>query len=147
MLSVMRSVLALLGLLVLSSLAYGQAAPALKLGDIQGQGGKQLTAAELREFLPGTKVRSADKNYIRYWENNADGKLLASANSIVPGRGRSQAMGTWHLADNGTYCVQLEWMSVTESWCRFVFKLGDKYYLFTSATNQAGYAWEIGFSR
>lgn len=119
----------------------------MKLGDILNQGGKLLSADELRTLLTGAKARSEAKKTIRDWENNADGKLVASSVSGPPRQFKVQALGNWNIDDNGMYCVHLEWPTVTEKWCRYVFKLGDKHYLFSSATNKAGYAWEFEFSR
>lgn len=143
----MRTLFAVLCLLVLPALSYGQSAPALKLADLESQGGKPLGKEELRELLPGAKVRSVDKIAIRHWENNPEGKFIASAASGPTNSYRTKGNGEWHLAEDGAYCVHIEWASVKEEWCRYVFKLGDKYYLFRSPTNKAGYAWEIEFGR
>ncbi len=139
----------LFGVLAVPSLSFAQDSSALKLRDIKDQGGKQLSPDELRQLLPGAKVKSPTQTAIRYWENNADGKLLANSdNRNMAGSGRpTQASGSWHIADNGTYCVHLEWRTMTEQWCRFIFKSGDKYYLLGSASNDAGVAREFEFGR
>lgn len=140
----------LFGIIAIPSLAFAQDSSALKLRDIKNQGGKQLTLEELRALLPGAKAkRQLSAGHVQYWENSADGKLLANSdNRSVGGSGRpTTATGTWHIAENGSYCVLIEWRTATEQWCKFIFKSGDKYHLFYSATNDAGEAREFEFHR
>ena len=35
---------------------------------------------------------------------------------------------TWRVADEGTYCVTIDWNRRSEDWCRYIFKASDKYY-------------------
>lgn len=140
----------LLGIIAVPSLSFAQDAGAPRLSDIKGQGAKQLSLEELRELLPGAKVkRVLPSGHVQTWENNADGKLTANSdNRNVGGSGRpTQAAGTWHIAENGTYCLHLEWRTATEQWCRFVFKAGEKFYLFASANDGSGVAREIELRR
>ncbi|HRD91387.1 MAG TPA: hypothetical protein PK752_24485, partial [Accumulibacter sp.] len=81
-------------------------------------------------------------------ENSADGTFVASSDGRgstkqVPGRGK----GSWHLADNGTYCVIIEWSVATDQWCRYLFKVGDKYYGAGSVSNDAANVFEYEFSK
>lgn len=140
---------ALLALVVAAPLAFGQTSADLKLGDIKAQGAKQLTVEEMRELLPGAKVKRMTKTgSTHFWENSADGTFVASSDGRgstrqVPGRGK----GNWHLADNGTYCVIIEWKNTTDQGCRYLFKVGDKYYGAGSVSNDAANVTEYEFSK
>ncbi len=120
----------LAGLLLFSPMLFAQTANPDKLADINAQGGQQLSVEELRVLLPEAMVRSYTRTgSTRSWRNDADGTFAATSDgrgfrSGAPGRAR----GTWHIGDNGTYCATLEWPSITEQWCRYLFKVGDKYF-------------------
>ena len=110
--------------------AAGQALP---LADVKANGGVQLTADELKQLLPGTKVVNMNAaGSTRRWTNSPDGTVVASTDGHGASSGRNMpaaGQGTWHLADNGTYCVNIKWgVMVTEDWCSYMFKAGDKYY-------------------
>jgi len=142
-----KSLVVLACLLMLSPHAIGQEISNLKLRDIMEQGAKQLSVEELRQLLPDSKVRSVSgQGNTRFWKNNADGKFIASTDNRYAGRGL-QGQGSWHIGDNGTYCVLLEWSGKTEQWCRFIFKGADKYYGVKSVSNQAGEVYEFEFSK
>lgn len=135
---------------MVSGPAIAQETQALKLRDIREKGAKQLSAEELRQLLPGAKTRSVSaRGNTRIWVNDPDGKLIASSDNrgMANTQSSSQARGTWQLGDNGTYCVLIEWRTLTEQWCRFIFGVGDKYYGVNSATNDAGDAHELAFDR
>lgn len=112
------------------AVAAGQVAP---LSDVKAKGGVQLTADELKQLMPGAKVvNMTAAGSTRRWTNNLDGTLVASTDGrgftggkSAPGSGE----GTWRLADNGTYCVNIKWpVMQPEQWCSYMFKAGDKYY-------------------
>ncbi len=144
-----RFTAALLALVLAAPLAFAQTSAGLKLSDIKAQGAKQLTVDEMRELLPGAKVKRMTKaGSTHCWENSADGTFVASSDGRgstkqVPGRGK----GNWHLADNGTYCVIIEWSIATDQWCRYLFKVGDKYYGASSVSNDAADVFEYEFSK
>lgn len=122
----------------------------LVLNDLKAKNAVQMTADELKQLLPGAKVTShSEAGGTRTWKNQPDGKLFAS--SDVQGQqkfGRvATAPGTWHVGDNGTYCVTLEWEKRTENWCRYMFKLNDKYYGVKSLADGAAKAQEFEFSK
>lgn len=122
----------------------------LRLSDLAPLGATQLSKEELQALLPGAKVKSiaSTTGSARYWENSPDGKFIASSDNRGGSSGRPlQAQGTWHIGDNGTYCVQLEWRTVTEQWCRILFKAGDKYYGVRSLSNPADVAHEYSITR
>ena len=122
----------------------------LTLKDVKQQGGKQVSAEELKTLLPGAKVISiANNGNTRRWENNADGKFVVSTDNFndIGNNRHTSAQGSWHIGDNGTFCAELAWTSGAEKWCRFLFRSGDKYYGFNSLTNASGIAYEYAFSR
>ena len=114
------------------------AADILVLNDIKAQNGVQLSAGELKELMPNAKIVSyTPAGSTRRWSNDSDGTFTASSDN----RGRSggagkpgQGRGTWHVADNGTYCVTIEWPASSENWCRYIFKVGADYYGVKSAS-------------
>ena len=134
-------------LIALPSAVHAQS---LLLNDIKAQNGIQLPVDGLKQLMPGAKVLSrAETGSTRLWTNEPGGKLTASSdNKASKGRGGStSAQGTWHVGDNGTYCVTLEWARSSENWCRYMFKVGAKYYGVSSATNGAAKAHEFEISK
>lgn len=119
----------------------------LKLSDLNTQGATQLTKEQLQTLLPGAKVVSlTPSGSTRRWANDADGKFIASTDARGSfGRHASTAPGTWFLGDNGTYCVQIEWKHQTEQWCRYIFKMGDKYFGVRSVADSSSPAHELAF--
>ncbi|WP_313953249.1 DUF995 domain-containing protein [Accumulibacter sp.] len=147
----MRTALAAILLVCASTQVLGQEPNSLKLSDLNAQGATQLSKDELQALLPGAKVQSrTGQGSTRNWENSADGSLVASSDnrggSSSTAGVHASARGTWQLADNGTYCVLLEWKRTTEQWCRFVFKSGDKYFGVKSTSDQSSVAHELAFS-
>ena len=63
---------------------------------------------------------------------STDGRSISGGRNL-PGSGQ----GSWRLADNGTYCVKIVWGMVTEDWCSYIFKAGDKYYGVRSLADNA----------
>ena len=128
----MLRLLVVVGSLGVCAVAVGQALP---LADVKAKGGVQLTADELKQLMPGAKiVNMTAAGSTRRWTNNTDGTLVASSDgrgsTVTSGRNMpAGGQGTWHLADNGTYCVNIKWgVMMTEEWCSYFFKAGDKYY-------------------
>lgn len=120
------------------------------LGDLKAQNATQLSRDELSQLLPGAKVFSDYRGSTRGWKNEASGKFVASSD------GRREATkigkqitghGTWHIGDNGTYCVTIEWPKLTENWCKYIFKTGDSYYGVKSLSDGAAEANKFGFKR
>jgi hypothetical protein len=135
---------------VLLALPLSAQAGDLLLSDLKAQGGVQLSADELKELMPNAKVVSYYEESTRRWKNDPDGKFVASGDSRrhMGSRGMHQtAQGTWHVGDNGTYCVTLEWPRRSESWCRYIFKVGDKYYGVKSIADSTSKAFEFEFSK
>jgi hypothetical protein len=122
------------------------------LADAKANNAVQLSGDELKQFLPGTKVVShAPTGSTRRWENNASGNFVAStdgrsnivsSNRTLPSTGT----GSWKIDDKGMYCVAINWGMVSENWCRYIFKAGDKYYTFATLQD-TGKSWEIELSK
>jgi len=136
---------------VLLALPLAARADGLVLNDLKAQNGVQLSTDELKQLLPNAKVVSySETGSTRRWKNETDGKFVASSDvrrdvhrSGMP----TTAQGTWHVGDNGTYCVTLEWPKRSESWCRYIFKVGGKYYGVKSVDNGTAKAQEFEFSK
>lgn len=132
----------------LLALSLSAQAQALLLNDLKAQNGVQLTVDELRQQMPSAKVvNRTEAGSTRRWTNDQGGEFIASSD----GRGSTgrigQGKGTWHIGDNGTYCVTLEWRTSSENWCRYLFKVGDKYYGVSSVANGTAKAHEFEFSK
>ncbi|MDP1652975.1 MAG: DUF995 domain-containing protein [Rhodocyclaceae bacterium] len=143
-------------MLVSALLALPMAAQAegLLLNDIKSQNGVQLTVDELKQLMPNAKVVSYQKEgSTRYWTNEPDGKFVASSDIrrdvglMMKGGARKSAQGTWHVGDNGTYCVTIDWGQRPENWCRYIFKVGGKYYGVKTVNDGATIAHEFEFSK
>jgi hypothetical protein len=140
---------------VLLALSLAAQADGLLLNDIRAQNGVQLSADELKQLMPNAKVvsyyREGGKS-TRYWTNKPDGKFVASSDkgrdiSLQLKGGGATAQGTWHVGDNGTYCVTIDWRQRSENWCRYIFKVGEKYYGVKTVTDGAAIAHELEFSK
>jgi hypothetical protein len=137
----LRSILAS----VVLTLPLAAQAGDLLLRDLKAQGGAQLSANELKELMPNAKVVSYSEENTRRWKNDPDGKFVASSDARR--RQVPTAQGTWHVGDDGAYCVTLEWPKSSESWCRYIFKVGDKYYGVKSIADDTSKAFEFEFSK
>lgn len=88
------------------------AAQAVTVGDITAKGGVQLSADDLKKLMPDAKVvNSLATGSTRRWTNNAGGTFVASTDGRSLSGGRNLAasgQGSWHVADNGTYCVNIK---------------------------------------
>lgn len=135
---------------VLLALPLAAQAGDLVLNDLKAQNGVQLSADELKQLMPNVKVVSYFAESTRSWKNEPDGKFVASSDvrRHFSKAGKPQtAQGTWHVGDNGTYCVTLEWPRRSESWCRYIFKVGGKYYGVKSVAEGTAIAYEFEFSK
>lgn len=137
---------------VLLALPMAAQADSLLLNDIKSQNGVQLTADELKQLMPNAKVVSyyvEGGTSTRRWTNEPDGKFVASSDvgREITKKRSSTAQGTWHVADNGTYCVTIDWRTRSENWCRYIFKVGEKYYGVRNLSDGATVAHEFEFSK
>ena len=125
----MRSLIVAVFLPFVSVTAFAEI---LVLNDIKAQNGLQLSADELKQLMPKANVVSqTPAGSTRRWTNESGGTFVASSDnrgrSGGPGR-PAQGRGTWHVGDNGTYCITIEWPASSENWCRYIFKVGADYY-------------------
>ena len=125
-------------MLSLSSLAFAQG---VSVADVKTKNGVQLSAEDLKRLMPGAKVVSyTNAGSTRRWENNTDGTFVASSDSKGSASGRarpSSGNGTWRVDDKGRYCATIQWPASFEEWCRYIFKVGDKYYGFGKLDDSA----------
>jgi hypothetical protein len=100
------------------------------LRDLEPLSPTPLTAAELKELLPGAKMtRRIPSGNTHNWTNDPDGTfIISSDNSSTTGR-YVTARGTWSVSPDGRYCIRVEWSRSTDDWCRFVLRTTDGYYL------------------
>lgn len=146
-------------LCAIAPVCAGEAESFLRLGELKSRGAVQVSKAEADALLPGAEVKNVTpQGGTRYWENDPSGKFVASTDlhgssrghNIIGsggGQGGNTGNGKWHIGDDGSYCVTIEWRLRTEQWCRYLFKLGDKYYGVKSLENPAAEAYEFTFSR
>ncbi len=121
-----RYVIALLCLV--STLTWAQEVAVLR--DLDAQGRVTLTRDELNQLLPGAKMsRLTAKGNTQFWKNDAGGNFIISSDNRDKSGRVTTAQGKWHIADDGRYCVLIEWnVNPTEEWCRFIVKAGSDYY-------------------
>jgi hypothetical protein len=123
---------------VLLGISAAGNAQAASLADVKAQGAVQLSADELKQLMTAAKVvNRTNTGNTRRWENKADGTFIASSDNAATARTPSTGHGTWRVADNGTFCVDIQWQMTPEKWCRYFFKAGDKYYGFFKLEDSA----------
>jgi hypothetical protein len=114
------------------ALATPAAAQVSNFADVRAANGVQLSAQQLRELMPGARVISRTQaGSTRRWQNRPDGTFSATSDGRGQSGGRNtyaSAEGTWRVADDGRLCVQIPWPRSPDDWCRYMFKVGDKYY-------------------
>lgn len=111
-----------------TTLACAQEAAVLR--DLDAPGRVTLSSDELNQLLPNAKMsRISGKGNTHYWKNELSGSFIISSNNRDKSGIHSTAPGKWHIADDGRYCVLIEWKTVeTEEWCRYIVKSGNDYY-------------------
>ncbi|MFM1892163.1 MAG: hypothetical protein RLZ44_1240 [Pseudomonadota bacterium] len=132
-------------------LAFPLVAPAagLVLNDLKAQNARQLSKEELQELVPNANVVSHARGNRRTWKNKEGGKFIANTQTGRTGMVGMQITGdgTWHIGDNGAYCVTIEWPKATENWCKYIFKTDGKYYGVKSLSDGAANADEFVFTK
>jgi len=144
--SIFRSLLALLAF----ALSPPAGAQVSTLADVKAAKGVQLGAQELRDIMPGAKVVSRTQaGSTRRWQNKADGTFSATSDGRGQSGGRNtyaSADGTWRVTEEGRLCVKIAWPRSPDDWCRYMFRLGDKYYGVGSLSDETP-ASEFEFSK
>jgi hypothetical protein len=111
------------------------------LGDVKAQGGVQLSAQELRNLMPEANVVSRTQGgSTRYWHNRPDGTFSAVSDGRGQTGGRNayaNAEGTWRVTDEGRWCVSIPWPRAPDNWCRYIFRLDEKYYGVGTLSNES----------
>ncbi len=73
--------------------------------------------------------RVTAKGSTHVWKNDAGGSFVISSDNRDRGGRNTTAQGKWHIAEDGRYCVLIEWnVNPTEEWCRYIVKAGADYY-------------------
>ena len=130
-----------LGLMVAMFMVSSAAiAEDMVLNDLKALDSVQLSVDELKQLLPNAKVVSYSKGNTRRWTNKTNGKFTASSDARgqhALGKGGLTGQGVWHVGEEGTYCVKIEWPKHTENWCKYMFKAGDAYYGVNSVSDGA----------
>jgi len=132
---------------LLLTLSLSAQADTLTLNDIKAQNGVQLSLDDLKQLMPSAKVTHyTSTGNTRNWSNDSDGEFVASSYNPTT-RIMSQVHGTWQISNDGTYCVTLKWgRGPDENWCRYIFKVGEKYFGVKSLTDTSG-AHQFEFSK
>ncbi len=118
----------LLPIALASMMAHGQGVTVLR--DLDANGRVTLTAEELKQLLPNAKMsRTVARGDTHRWKNESSGTFIVSSDNKANGGHPASTSGKWHIAEDGRYCVLIEWKSVdTEEWCRYIVKSGSDYY-------------------
>ena len=131
-------------------LCTGVSAQVPTYADIKAMNGVRLATADLKELMPGAKVISRTQaGSTRTWENKLDGTLNASSDGrgVTGGKNAyASAAGTWRVTEEGQYCVNIPWPRAIDDWCRYMFKVGDKYYA-VSRMDDGATTMEFEFSK
>ena len=116
---------------LLPSTASSQASATETVAELRKAGGSQVAAAEMKGLLTGATVESTSgRGRKREFENTAGGTLYAVSADASGALTRSaRVSGDWNVKDDGAYCVKVPWRGEPEEWCRFLFRLGDAFYL------------------
>lgn len=116
--------------LVCGAPAFGQAAEAKVLRDLDAAGRTTLTRDELVQLLPSANMsRISAKGNTHIWKNDSGGTFIVSSDNRDRGSVSSTTSGKWSISDDGRYCVLIEWKVVeTEEWCRYIVRSGEDYY-------------------
>ena len=121
-----------LGLALLLPSTAGSQAPSVDtVAELRKAGGSQVAAADMKSLLTGATFESTSgRGRKREFENTAGGTLYGvSADGAGTFTRTARVSGDWSVKDDGTYCVKVPWRGEPEEWCRFLFKLGNAYYM------------------
>jgi hypothetical protein len=106
------------------------------LRDLESLSPRTLSKDEVTQLVSGAHMsRLSMSGNTHSWVNDSSGSFIVTSENMGTGAGwRGQgrpttALGKWHIADDGRYCVLIAWSGMpTEEWCRFVLATNDGYY-------------------
>ncbi len=124
---------------LLPSTAGSQAPSVDTVAELRKAGGSQVAAADMKGLLTGATFESTSgRGRKREFENSAGGTLYAiSADGAGVFTRTARVSGDWNVNDQGAYCVKVPWRGEPEEWCRFLFRLGDAYYMAEKAEDSS----------
>lgn len=99
------------------------------VGELKTKAAQKLSKEDLEALIPGSSLRGETVRSNRSWKHEKDGKLEASGQR-KPGQGSTRSVmgtGTWKVSDGGRLCVDIDWPTEKEKWCRLIYKLDDYY--------------------
>jgi hypothetical protein len=99
-----------------------------------------MNSSQARRERPDEKKAQRKQGPLR---QGRDGSGRIETRSDNP---RGHASRTWQVTDSGRWCVKIPWPRAQDDWCRYMFKLGDKYYGVRSLSDEAP-AYEFEFSK
>jgi hypothetical protein len=137
-------------LAIAPALALGQE---VELGQVLDKGAVRLSKAELESLVPGSTTKFTQWTTGQLGQSNVDYSWETPVGGKIPrayGRGMKYSWdgtGTWRISDDGRYCWDL--MMPRREWkaCRFVFKVGDGYYMSPSGDDRAAKAIPVKFEK
>ena len=99
-----------------------------RLRDVLAQEHERLSAAQLRQLLPGRRMRKENQEWFLTLELK-ERNLLDASGRRKDGRGEMQGAGRWYVTRKGKFCLELNSRGVDENWCRHVFRANEGYYV------------------
>jgi hypothetical protein len=102
------------------------AASRLTVGELMAQGGRQLTAAEMKELHTGATIQGSNQAGTWTRRQGADGKY-SGQNSHRMGGSRN-FNGDWHIDEKGRNCSLNRSQRDAKLSCSHYYSLNGKYY-------------------
>jgi len=99
-----------------------------RLRDVLAQEHERLSAAQLRQLLPGRRMHKENQEWFLTLELK-ERNLLDASGRRKDGRGEMQGAGRWYVTRKGKFCLELNSRGVDENWCRHVFRANEGYYV------------------
>lgn len=106
------------------------AEPTVPAQELIDMGAQRLSADSVKALLTvgsTLEVVAIASGRTRRWTHGADGSFVAVSHGISGTQATGQ--GIWRVTDDGQYCVEITWKSVSEQWCRAVYRHGAATYL------------------
>jgi len=121
------SVITFIAVSIAQTSAYAQEASQLR--DLDPLSPQLVTKQELDALMPNAKMsRTIANGNLHLWKNGTDGTFIVSSDNRATNRVPATGQGKWHIANDGRYCILIQWRTSSEEWCRFILKTTDGYY-------------------